>query len=576
MGIFRIKHSSTAVFLTCLLAGSITFAEEAVSPQELDALKAMMQEVMAENRDLSKRLHELESEINRLKDVRTKQEQTAREALTSEATEQDLNVVKTTTTEQALESTTAREESVTKSIIAEHERLEQRVKELETTQTAQEDATRWVISDAISSLGSNINEFVVLGGTLEVSPGWGENFTGPSEDVLRLDTAQLDFEIKVNDWMLGSLIVEYDDGSDALFTTTDETDVAVDRINIDTAYFTIGDPQRFPPVATFGRVILPFGISTGDPVADVLTLDDPLTLEVFEMRKTAIGFGLEFPTPALTPATPPVITPLTRPILINPLVKSLGKQLGYKPLPTPPPGPNYTTPPPVPPLFNAGLYFYDGNGDNWRPADHIDATIGFRTKGNCGRPYEELVGSFLCPWSIDLDIDYNSSVFNSRFLGFEYESFLDQIGHVPGMAAHFKASLGPVALVGEWNGATSQATFFDDLDNFVSIRPAAWQVSLGYQFDWNPWVDVIGAQGTYLALGYSESRDLAGVTRLISDEPNRVGFVPKRRYLLSVGEWVLDGFRFAIEYSYNVDYSISEGGTGNTANGIFSTFTYEW
>jgi hypothetical protein len=35
--------------------------------------------------------------------------------------------------------------------------------------------------------------------------------------------------------------------------------------------------------------------------------------------------------------------------------------------------------------------------------------------------------------------------------------------------------------------------------------------SLGCQMDWNPWIEAIGAQGTFLARGYSRSRDRAGV-----------------------------------------------------------------
>jgi len=144
------------------------------------------------------------------------------------------------------------------------------------------------------------------------------------------------------------------------------------------------------------------------------------------------------------------------------------------------------------------------------------------------------------------------------------------------MAASVKATLGPVSLVGEWNGAMSRATFTDDLGKRVSIEPSAWQLSLGYQFDWNPWVEEIGAQGNYLAIGYSESRDLAGVTRLIDGEPTRVGFVPRRRFIVSGGEWVLEGLKFAVEYSHNVDYPKSKGGTGNSANAIFSTITVVW
>jgi hypothetical protein len=331
---------------------------------------------------------------------------------------------------------------------------------------------------------------------------------------------------------------------------------------------------------TVGRIYLPFGISTGDPVADVQSIEDPLTIEAFETREDAIGIGLGFPTPALTLATPPVTPPPVRPLVINPIVSSISRSLGYKPSPPPPPTP--FTPTPAPPLFNVGIYSYDGDTFDGRdkggynPKDHYNATVGFRTKGNCGRPYDQLLGTTLCPWAIDVDVDYNSSVFDSRFLEEEYRPFLGQIGFVPGMAASIKGTLGPVSLVGEWNGALNRAKFIDDQGNSVSITPYAWQISLGYQFDWNPWVEEIGALGNYLTIGYSESRDLAGVTQLINGEPNRVGFIPKRRFILGAGEWVLDNLQFAIEYNLSKDYSKNEGGTGNYASGFFSQLTAVW
>ena len=82
--------------------------------------------------------------------------------------------------------------------------------------------------------------------------------------------------------------------------------------------------------------------------------------------------------------------------------------------------------------------------------------------------------------------------------------------------------------------------------NNIVIAPSAWQVSLGYQFDWNPAVEFIGAQGTYFTIGYSESEDLFGVARVIGDplvDPaTRVGFVPEKRFLVGAGEWVADGW----------------------------------
>lgn len=52
----------------------------------------------------------------------------------------------------------------------------------------------------------------------------------------------------------------------------------------------------------------------------------------------------------------------------------------------------------------------------------------------------------------------------------------------------------------------------DDAGAPVGIRRAAWQLPLGYQFDWNPWVQEIGAQGTFAGIGCSQSCDLAAVS----------------------------------------------------------------
>jgi hypothetical protein len=461
----------------------------------------------------------------------------------------------------------------------EHKQLEQRVEELETEEAAREEATRSIIRDALSTLGSKINESVAFGGTFEVTGGSAQVFEGRSERVLRFTTLDFDFDIQVNDWTLGTARIRYDDSIGKLFLTSEGFEDPVDRLNVDTANVRIGDPQRFPPFLVAGRMYAPFGISTGDPVADVLTLDDPLTIEVFETREDVILLGVGLPTPPLTPPKPPVTPPPVRPLVLNPLVSYLSRAIGYKPRPPRPLTP--ITPTPAPPLFNGGIYIYNGNTekariDNWKLSENFGATLGFRTKGNCGRPYDQLVGSAFCPWAIDIDVDYNSSVFDSLFLESEYRDFLRQIGFVPGMAAHVKANLGRVSLVAEWNGATSYANFTDGLGNPVRIKPSAWQITLGYQFDWNPWVEAIGLQGNYVAIGYSQSHDLAGVTRVIGGVRTRVGNVARRRFVVSVGEWVLGGVRIALEYTHNEDYGKSEGGTGRSADGIFSQLTYEW
>ena len=126
--------------------------------------------------------------------------------------------------------------------------------------------------------------------------------------------------------------------------------------------------------------------------------------------------------------------------------------------------------------------------------------LGYRTKGTC-RPYlggEEPPDDVswlhvFCPWTLDAGVEWNRSVFDSDFLSLQYRSFIagdpltgrEPIGFVPGMAASVKTSFGPVALVGEWNGAIQSADFVDD--DPISLtprrqerRPRAWQVALGY------------------------------------------------------------------------------------------------
>jgi hypothetical protein len=458
--------------------------------------------------------------------------------------------------------------------------MEQRLTELEATRTANEDAIRTIINQSFANRGSNITDAVVFGGTLETLTFWQEDFDGVAESDIVLDTAELDFEILLNPWTLGSFVASYTDGQDFLFPTTQDDEVGVDRLTIRQAWITVGDITRYPLFVTAGRDVVPFGISTGDPVTNVLTITDPLTIEVFESTEDFILIGAAWPTPPppppLAPNAPPGLLP-PQPLLINPLVRRTATRVcsycgAYdKPPPLPP------APVPIcPPLYSAAVYFY--NGDSVRgpmEEDHIEhmgGTLGYQNRG--------VFGSSGIPWTIDADVDVISSVFDSDFLRFQYRHFLEQIGFVPGMAAHVKSNIGPVALVLEWNGAITNAEFVDDAGNPVDIQPGAWQVSLGYQFDWNPQVEVIGMQGTYLAMSYSESYDLAGVTDFVGDPlaPTllRVGFVPERRLSVGVGEWVLDGVRVAVEYSHIVDYDVADGGTGNSANGYFFQLTYEF
>lgn len=455
--------------------------------------------------------------------------------------------------------------------------LERRVTEIETAISGQETATRSIIRDALTSIGSNINEIVGFSGNLEFSGGVNNEFDGKSEGFLGITTAEVAFDIVPNEWSLGRLVLELDDGRNnplAQPGTSSQTNVAIQD-----AFVTVGNPELFPPFFTVGQFTLPFGISTGDPVVDILTIEDPLTIEAFEQRQVAVGLGVAFPTPEPTPPSPPVTVPKVQPQVLNPLITYLSSALGYRAPGFPPPQTELLAATPAAPQFNAGVYFYDGDTfdgsskSGFSPGDHIDATVGYRTSGHCGRPYDQINQWDFCPWSLDVDVDFNTSVFDSLFLRKSYSPFLREIGIVPGLAASIKTSLGPVSLVGEWNGAISSATFTDGTGNQVNMRPSAWQASAGYQFDWNPWVETIGAQGTFIALSYSESHDLAGV---VDDDGGRVGDLPRQRLTLNASEWVLDNLKIALEYSHNWDYSVGDGGTGKVGDTVSGTLTFVW
>jgi hypothetical protein len=455
---------------------------------------------------------------------------------------------------------------------------EERLKELEAAWAAQENATRQIIRDTLSKTGPKINSYLSLSGVIEMTGSRSQGFNSPATSSLALSTVELDFDIKVNDWLSGALVVNWDNGSNPIFPNTPLVEplpgvptTPIDRFTLDRTHVFIGDFTQFPIAARFGREVMHFGTSTGVARLDTLSIGTPLTTEVFENRQNTAGFEFAWPTPPLAPPPAPVVVPPVQPLVLAPAVNSFARWLGYKPLPqrVVPPAP--VRPAVEPPPFYGSFMVYRGSDNiiaNRRIQDY-NASIGYRTSGHCGVPYEELKTSLICPWTVDFHVDYDTSVFDSRFLEASYLPFLPQIGVVPGVAASVKASFGPFAVVGEVNSAIEAATFLDGVGVRRSIQPITWQASLAYQFDWNPWVVEIGHQGDFISLAYSGSSGMAGVTELINGVPTRVGFVPQHRLLFTAGEWVMDALRVAVEYSANWDYPVSAGGTGQLAHGIF-------
>jgi hypothetical protein len=93
-------------------------------------------------------------------------------------------------------------------------------------------------------------------------------------------------------------------------------------------------------------------------------------------------------------------------------------------------------------------------------------------------------------------------------------------------------------------------------DTTFRIQPQAWAIEGGY-------TTKIFGKKTYVALGYSQSYDLRGA-------------FPERRVLATVGTWLSDNMRFALEYAHDWDYATVDGGTGGVADAVTSRLTYEW
>jgi hypothetical protein len=542
---------------------------DAAENEDMAVLQRMLGELKAENRKLSKRLSALEGASAARRTGHTPAQERSAPAAT--APKPAPTVESPPFAPPALPAPDLSETAAKRSLNA-------RVKELEIGWAAQENATRQIIRDTLSKTGPKINSFLALSGVVEGVASRAGDFNGPTKENLALGTAELDFDIKLSDWLTGALVLHFDSGTGAIFPTGNSPvipttpGVGVDRFTLDRTHILVGDLMQFPIAARFGVEVVHFGTSTGVARLDTLSIGTPLTTEVFENRQTAGGLEFAWPTPPRQPPPAPVLVPRVSPLVVAPAVSQLMRWLGYTPLPERQFRPQPVTFPFDPPPFYGSVVTYKGSDSiipNRTKIDDYNASLGFRTRGNCGVPYDQLTYSLICPWTLDFHVDYDTSVFESRFLHSAYLPFLSEIGRVPGVAASVKASFGPFAFVGEVNTALSEARFLDGLGIARSMTPMTWQASIAYQFDWNPWVQEIGAQGDFISLGYSGSKDMAGVAMLQAGVPTRIGFVPQHRLFLTGGEWVMDGLKVAVEYSANWDYPVSNGGTGKVAHGVF-------
>jgi hypothetical protein len=130
------------------------------------------------------------------------------------------------------------------------------------------------------------------------------------------------------------------------------------------------------------------------------------------------------------------------------------------------------------------------------------------------------------------------------------QGYTNRIGAV---AANLGLKYSAFDLGGKWVGALKQFSINDLNYDKAGAKPAAWDVSTGLSFP-------VMAHDSRLGLGYQGSKQAHGI---------HAGFVdglPKQRYLVDYNVNVSKYTSLGFELRHDVDYTVANGGTGNSAN----------
>ncbi len=135
-------------------------------------------------------------------------------------------------------------------------------------------ATQTMADEKKEELLEKVKDHISMYGAIEVEAGWSEDFKGASESDITLATAEIGFEAKLTEWASATLNLEWDDDED--------------KIDVDEAFISLGNTEKFPVSGQAGRFVVPFGVFAGSTIAD------PLTMQAFETKEDAVMVGVEF------------------------------------------------------------------------------------------------------------------------------------------------------------------------------------------------------------------------------------------------------------------------------------------
>ena len=196
--------------------------------------------------------------------------------------------------------------------------------------------------------------------------------------------------------------------------------------------------------------------------------------------------------------------------------------------------------------FNVAAYVYNGdtnNGVREKHLEHYGFALGYGQKG------ETL--------SFDVGIGWMDSVFDTDGLSTAFPELVlrPKRAYTPGVAAYARVGLFGFSLIVEYDTAVREVTFTRGTQD-LRTQPAAWQVELGYT------TRLFGLR-PFGAFNYSKTYQMLGA-------------FPQRRTLFTVGSWLSENIRAALEYANEQDYNKTHGGTNRDSDTWTLRLTYEW
>lgn len=320
------------------------------------------------------------------------------------------------------------------------------------------------------------SDSVEITGLVEVEAGHAEPYEGDSEMDVILATIELGVAAQITDWVRGEVLFLFEEGDNDNVT------------DIDIATLTIAPPDGSWFIAG-GRMYLPFGMY------ETTMISDPLTLELGEIRETALMFGVESKN-----------------------------------------------------LYGAAFLYNgdNGKGDDNR-IDHFGAVIGYAAESN-GVEFG---------WDLAYIDDAGDTDTLQDAVAGNLEATGEVLGepgpetyddHVSGFAASARLRYGDVALMAEYLGAAERfqgialaygGSVVEGAYVNRGAKPSSWMVEAAYDF-------MIGSRPATIAVGYQGTDDAVGLE------------LPESRFMIGGSVELMDSVALGVEWAHDKDYDTDE------------------